>query len=1162
MRYLITIKTFARTAFLLWCLGWMSAATAAPLDLADVPLFLHIKILPNILFLVDDSATMDFEVMTTNPNGGLFSGTQPDGSSPAESGSVRHRDDNNDGMPDCAFAKNGQTFDGYIYGSNFPGNTFPTGGGQNCNIADDQAWRFRNSNFNVLYFNPNKTYKPWPGVDAAGNPFTNMPIAAAKDNPNDPNSKTIDLTRQNSKGDLVDRDGDGEPDGFRYYTWADLDNDGLFDDGEETEHLIKNADAATKQNFANWFSYYRRRALVTKSVYGNFLADTVNTRMGLVTFHNNGGANTPIRYMDAPIAGDKRTLLRNLYSYNAQGNKKLRSSLYSVGQYLECNTGNGLFSSGECPALPATEGGACQQNFVLLMTDGAYDDSFTGVGNADGDNNTAFDGGSYADGYSATAADIAMHFYERDLQPTLENNVPTIPGVDEASHQHMVTYVVSFGAKGTLNDVPPASGWPNPNPPSSSKVNSDAAKIDDLHHAAYNGRGVFINATNPDELSEALKKALSSIAIRTGSAASVALNSGSHNANSRVYQARFHSGGWSGQLLSFPIDADGTPQQPEWDAGAEINTQHYDTDRTIITYNPTTKQGIPFRWNDLSPGQQALLHTNMNGINDGNGQARLNYLRGSAADEGTGNNYRPRTSRLGDLINSDPFFVGIPSFPDKLGNGYRDFRTTYSSRTPVVYVGSNDGMLHGFDAVTGQEKLAFIPNAVFAKLNQLTALDYQHRYYVDGSPTVGDAFAAFGSRCPAGSSCWRSVLVSGMRKGAQAVFALDVTDPATFTESQANKRVLWEFTDANDADLGFTYSQPSIVKMANGQWAAVFGNGYNNSVADGHASTTGHAVLYILFFEKGLDGTWTPGTDYLKLDTGVGDPITPNGLATAAAVDFDGDFVVDYVYAGDLRGNLWRFDVRDPIPANWSSPVLLFTATAGTGEPQPITSRPEVGLHPDDDHSVIVYFGTGKYIETGDDTANIPTQTFYAIWDKLEPAPSVVTRGQLLQQKVVSETASLRVTSNSPVDWSIHLGWYLNLPTAGERQVSDSILRNNRIIFTTLIPNTQICSFGGTSWLMELDAFTGSRLPESPFDLNDDDAFTEDDLVTATIDGSSTKVAVSGLQSTEGILPSPTVLASGSTEIKFNSGSAGGIFVTTENPGPTANGRQAWRQLQ
>lgn len=1161
-----TSKNVVYAVLTLWCLGHSTSIAAGPIDISDGPLFLDVRTVPNILFLIDNGDTMDFEVMTRDTaNSGRFTGTQPDGSSPTGSGSVRHRDDNDNGEPDCAFARNGQTFNGYIYGTKFPGNTFPGGGGGNCNIADDQEWRFRNSDFNPLYFNPTKTYAPWPGLGPDGLPYGNMPITAAKDNPSKSNSATLDLTRHNSKGEFSDRDGDGQPDGFRYYTWTDGKvsgvRNGLFDDGEETEYLIKNANAATQQNFANWFSYHRRRAWVMKSAYGNLISQATDQRMGLVLFHGDG-ANTPIRPMLAdPTTGDKRTLLTNLYNYSSQGNKTLRSNLDQVGQYLGCNSGNGLFNTGECPALPADNGGTCQQNFVLLTTDGFYDDSFSKLGNDDGDRNTKFDGGAYADTYSHTAADVAMYYYERDLQPGLTDDVPTIPGVDEARHQHMVTFAVAFGVSGTLQSNPPNPKDPFPWPDPESSV---AAKIDDVRHAAYNGRGVFLSANNPDELTKAIQDALDGIAVRTSSAAAVALNSGSFNTDSRVYQARFNSGDWSGQLLSFPVQAGGTLSAAEWDAAVVLDGQHYDSGRTILTYKrlpeDLTAAGIPFRWESLSLAQRALLDLNTSGIYDGQSTARVNYLRGSRADEGAGNNYRTRLRVLGDLINSDPFFIGPPSFPDSLGSGYAAFRDAFSDRTPMLAVGSNDGMLHIFHGNTGQELLAYVPRAIFSGLSRLTSPTYRHRYYVDGSPTAGDVYINRN-----GTNVWRTVLVSGLRAGGQGYVALDVTDPATFNEASAADHVMWEFTDAQDADLGLTYSQPSLVRMANGRWAAVFGNGYNNTTADGHVSLDGRAKLFIVFLDGGQNGTWTLGTDYIKIDTETGSTAMPNGLSTPTPVDVNSDGTADYVVAGDLYGNMWKFDVRDPNPSNWKvayaeagKPVPLFTAKNTSGATQPITTRPDVGEHPAHLGGFIVYFGTGQYLGDSDVTTT-STQTFYGIWDNDAP---VLNRGVLLRQTVVAEVGgNVRVTSNTSIDWNSLQGWYIDLPASGERQVSNSRLRNGRIIFTTLIPDARICGFGGTGWLMELDTRNGGRLDVAAFDLSGDKKFDDSDYVNVTIDGSSQRVPPSGTMSTEGILPAPTVLSAGSTEYKYSSGSTGGIFTVIENPGPRAYGRQAWRQL-
>jgi type IV pilus assembly protein PilY1 len=1145
-------------------LGWLGYATTAgamPLSLSDTPLFLGFRVEPNIMFVVDDSGSMDWEVLTRDAaNDGRFTGTQPDGSSPTGSGSVKHRDGDNNGTANCGFGTNGQTFYGYLYGVEFSTNTYGDDG-NDCNTADEEEWRFRNSTFNRMYFDPGRTYTPWAGVDSDGNPFANMPITAAKDNPYDASSLTIDLTTHNSNWTggtnnrtTSDRDGDGQADGFRYYTWVDANNNGLFDNGEETAHLIKNADAATQQNFANWFSYYRKREHAAKAAFGQVIANSTSVRMGLVTLHNHNNVKTAAALMNAdPTTGNKRALLDNLYKIHSSDGTPLRNTLKNVGLYFECQS-NSFFSS--CPVLSAAQGGACQQNFAIMMTDGFWNGSDPGVGNTDTDGSGSWDGGAYADSKSNTLADVAMHFYERDLHSSLANNVPVIPGIDQANHQHMVTYTVSFGLNGQLTSDPSDSttafSWPDP-------FNSASAKIDDLRHAAYNGRGEFLSASNPQELIDTLNQALSSIAKRTSSAASVALNSGSHNANSRVYQARFNSGDWSGQLLSFPIDLEGQISTPEWDAGEVLVGLNYDTDREILTYNTTSRVGVPFRWNSLATTQQEFLNRDQSNVVDNEGEARLNYLRGSTTHEGTGNDYRVRLKRLGDLINSDPYFVGAPTFPDSLGSGYNQFRNANRNRTPMVYVGGNDGMLHAFNAVDGRERLAYVPTSVYANLSKLTDSSYTHQYFVDGSPTVYDAYANFGtSRCGSSSSCWRSILVSGLRKGGRGFFALDVTNPDNFDEGNAASLVLWEFTDTTDTDLGYSFSQPSIVRMANGEWAAIFGNGYNNN-------GSGRAVLYIVFLDRGLDGAWTPNSDYFKLDTGIGDTTTPNGLATPAAVDLDGDFKVEYIYAGDLRGNMWRFDVTNVNPSAWTAPVRLYEARNSANVVQPITARPEVGKHPlhtVNDPGVLVYFGTGKYLETGDNTTtNVPTQTFYAIWDKLETPLTAISRNSLLQQSVLSASNGRRVTSNNEVNWATHNGWYLDLPLAGERQVSDPALRNNRVVFTTLIPNDQICSFGGTSWLMEVDARTGGAPEQSPFDINDDKLFDDNDKVNTTINGNTSPQIITGLESPEGILARSTILVSDGFEIKFNSGSTGGIFVTRESSG-VRTGRISWRELR
>jgi type IV pilus assembly protein PilY1 len=263
---------------------------------------------------------------------------------------------------------------------------------------------------------------------------------------------------------------------------------------------------------------------------------------------------------------------------------------------------------------------------------------------------------------------------------------------------------------------------------------------------------------------------------------------------------------------------------------------------------------------------------------------------------------------------------------------------------------------------------------------------------------------------------------------------------------------------------------------------------------------------------------------------------------------------------------VWKFNVTNTYAGNWSAPVRLFTAESDNAvegsKLQPITSRLEAGLHPKE--GILIYFGTGKYIEPSDSSVNLPTQTFYGIWDKLTSDQTLpIPRNKLLKQTIDSNLINgYRTSSNKPINWEAggDRGWRIDLIDDGERQVSDSILRDGRIIFTTLIPDTEPCSFGGDSWLMEFDAITGGRLSESPFDLNNDDKFDEDDLVN--VSSSEDPIAVSGMKSTEGILPTPTILPAGSVEYKYGSGTRGGIAKISESRGGGKTGRIAWRQFQ
>ena len=414
---------------------------------------------------------------------------------------------------------------------------------------------------------------------------------------------------------------------------------------------------------------------------------------------------------------------------------------------------------------------------------------------------------------------------------------------------------------------------------------------------------------------------------------------------------------------------------------------------------------------------------------------------------------RTRSSVLGDLIHMRPVYIGHPDQTYSFDNYIANFKTPNASRTAIVALGANDGMLHILNASTGNEIMAFVPSKVIPNLSLLTADPYTHQYYVDGGLTSGDVF--FSS-----DSTWHTVLVGGLGAGGQEFFAIDITDPSSITnESTAAGKILWEFTDDDDSDLGFTYSRPSIVRLQDGTWAAIVANGYANTTADGTVSTTGDAVLYIINIET--------GALIKKIPVNSGDVNNPNGLSSPTAINVseDSNIDADYVYAGDIDGNMWRFDLTDNSSVNWGvsySPDPLFTATDGTNA-KAITTPPTVSLHPnwtsaDRTKDYLVFFGTGRMFETSDGTST-QTQSIYGIWDAgsaLGSSPTLLS--QTLTEKTHSSAGGtrVRVSSTSSIDWTSDKGWETDLPTTGERLLTTPIIRDGRVQLTTMAINASL----------------------------------------------------------------------------------------------------------
>jgi len=1191
-------RTTASAALLTATLLSPITVSAAPGTLADSPLFLSNSVEPNVLFLLDDSGSMSWGLMTPENDGIMrvnscsYYDAQP--------------------SPDAGDTDIPPT-EAALIAKEIPA---PYGG----------VWRAWNKDYNKVYYDPGVTYTPWPGENDAGTPYTRANPLAALYDPYDADGGTLNLTTAATYTadydcSAVDTAGDPVDTTFtisnfypaRYYEWGDTDNDGVVDAADEHKLVEirpttaeypggenrKDCAAATTctfaeeiLNFANWYTYYRSREYVAKAAYGQVVARAANTRMGLVTLHDNGGADTEIASMNAdPRSGAKGTLLDALYGGSGASSTPLRSSFNEAGKYLSCAS-NDYFST--CPALDADSGGECQQNFAVVMTDGFYNGDFetdtggTILGNTDGDNDSTWDSGDagpYGDTQSDTLADIAMEYYETDIRPADNNVQPPPGGIDENTAQHVVTYSVAFGVDGTLSAMPPNRtddfAWPTPD--------TDPKKIDDLRHAAWNGRGEFLNAQDPGQLISGLRSALQSIQGRIGSAASVAFNTGSLSTNSQVYLALFNSERWNGNLLAYDLNpfTGAVDSSPAWGAAGRLNLRDLSANpRALLTYNGT--DGIAFQWASLTTDQKNDFRTNPDGSldNEATGMARHDYLRGARGcetsssgacsyNDGTNTfdekSLRERTGLLGDIINSGPVFVGAPEsnwpdvapFPGTVGNTYTEYREAQASRPGVVYVGANDGMLHGFAQSNGAELLGYIPNALYSTgaldgLHYLTDPAYTHRYMVDLTASVADAYV---STTPSGSASWKTVLVGGLRGGGRGLFALDVTNPSSFSESGSNPAnvVMWEFTDVDDPDLGHTFSRPSIVPLEGPlgtiRWAAIFGNGYNDT-------GSGEAQLFVVSLEGGLDGVWTEGTDYIKISTGVGDATNRNGLSTPAVVDTDGDSFADRVYAGDVEGNLWAFDLSGSDISNWdvaysagSDAGPLFTAPAG----QQITTTPVVVRNStfpasaSNEPNLIVLFGTGQYL-TAADTTSTGTQSMYGI---LDSGTGGLDQGDLVEQVIgtgsTTEGVPARTLTDNAVDYSRDDGWYMDLPDVGERVITDAVVRADLVFFNTMMPDTNPCNAGGSGWQMVASLLTGGRPSAVSFDLNRDGLLTDLDKVSG---------AAAAGEKVTGIATSPVNLSNRRYTSTTETLDGGSIEVTDiVDPGGINTGRLSWEEL-
>lgn len=862
---------------------------------------------------------------------------------------------------------------------------------------------------------------------------------------------------------------------------------------------VQRSVSAEKENFATWYSYYRTRIKAAKgSAAEAFNSQGRKVRVGYRSLHQNGASNFNIpvgdgndgRFVngrtadgDAAATTSRSTWFNRLFAQYASDGTPLQSVLDDAGQYFQ-QTG----SSGPYGPESGSAQFSCRQNFTILTTDGYWNGGSVSVGTGGDDNSgSTYDNGlpvgdpnrktggyvksdPYQDGYSGTLADVAMKYWKTDLR-TLSNNVPTTE-TDPAFWQHMVTFTISIGLKTTkgwtnISDVPSSNpGWPKPG-------NDSPNNIDDLLHAAVNGHGTFVAASSPKDFADGLTSALAAIAQRTASFSNAtASDATSLNTGTKIFKASYVSGLWTGALKA-EYASTGAEY---WSASIPVFSSRQNK---VFTYNGTS--GAIF------PTAAQITALDKSGVGSASyevsGTDNADYIKGKKTKEGTGpGQLRVRSTLLGDIVNSSPAYV---------------------DETDTVYIGANDGMLHAFNASTGSELFAYVPNIVnFGNLKNFSAGDYTHQWFVDGPIAI--------SRRALGPSS-TNILVGTLGRGGKGLYALDVTNPGAFGTSN----VKWERAETPGNNMGMILGAPILAKVRNGvpTPAVIAGNGPN--------STSDKAVLLVM--------DMATGSVIREIPT---DNTTGNGLfAPTGLYAADGSTLV-YAYAGDLQGNIWKFDMTSTNPASWSA-SKVFHAEKTAGTPQPITAGLATAVDPRT-NTRWVFFGTGSYLTAADgNDKSAGAQSMYGVMDN----GTTYTRTNLTSRSVTTDgSTGQRYFEELATLPSSSKGWYVDLPDEGERIVQNAQIDGSFLVTASQMPSGNSCDdVGGSGYINALTPFAGIASGKSYFDL-DGDGNTDD---TGTSGKPTGSVKTNGMPTLPVLLPGQIIInTSGGVTQKLNKGQA------------------------
>lgn len=709
----------------------------------------------------------------------------------------------------------------------------------------------------------------------------------------------------------------------------------------------------------------------------------------------------------------------------------------------------------------------CQKNFVMLVTDGLPTGDTGGNLYSAVDRTNTFNAGPGTWTFGTAAQDAI----------NATTALRTTPG-PLATTYDIKTYVVALG---------------------DTVANANAVAVMNAM-AAAGGTSTAYLANNAATFKSAIDTVAAGILATTAAASAVAVaNANVIAGDNASYASSYNSGTWSGDLLAYPINlTTGIPDiaNPIWIAGSaqtQLNALAPGT-RKIATYSGITGtgQGIQFRpttagtATKLSAAQQALLDTPVSPPGPGDGAAVLAYLRGDRSGEG-GGAYRVRTNVLGDIIDSEPVVVREPS-ANYADPGYAAFKTANATRTRVVFQGANDGMLHGFNTATGAEEWAYVPNLLMANLNNLTLRNgFSHKFLVDGTPVTNDVDFSNTDGIPGSPAPdWHTILAGGFGKGGRGYYALDVTATVAANEAAVADKVLWEFPNsaisaAVKANIGYSFGRPIIVKTRARGWVVLVASGFNNGTNAGDSGGDGQGYLYVLNART--------GELIQTMSTGVGTVTEPSGFAHISGYVEAGDIdnTVEYVYGGDLKGNVWRFDLTAASIGSWNVKKLA-TLVDASGTVQSVTTEPELGKVniAGGVFKRFVYVGTGLYLgdkdipgSVGANASATQTQTMYGLIDDLTSTPVILPLRSQLQIQTMTTVGTTRTATNNAVNFLTKQGWYLDLPVSGERANTHPSLALGALVFTTNIPNSDPCLPGGSSFFNVLDYKTGGFLTGS-----------------------------------------------------------------------------------